>query len=93
MKQIDPVFLGLTRPAMLCGVTQSFFVINVALCMIAFLGAGSFLPLFAGGPILHGIGYLACIKDSRIFDIWLIKARFMKCRNRAFWQAASYDPF
>jgi type IV secretion system protein VirB3 len=93
MTHTDPIFLGLTRPSMLCGVTQSFFVINAAVCMIAFLATGSFLPLFAGAPLLHGIGYVACLRDARIFDIWLVKARFLKCLNRAYWQANSYDPF
>jgi type IV secretion system protein VirB3 len=93
MSQTDPVYLGLTRPAMLCGVTQSFFVINAALCMIGFLGTGSFLPLLLGAPLLHGIGYLACLRDARTFDIWLVKARFLRCLNRAHWLANSYDPF
>jgi type IV secretion system protein VirB3 len=93
MNHIDPVFLGLTRPAMLFGVTQSFFVINAMVCMIGFLGTGSFLPLFVGGPLLHGIGYIACARDARTFDIWFVKARFLKCLNRVHWRANSYDPF
>ena len=90
---IDPVFLGLTRPAMILGVTQSFFVINAMLCMTAFLGTGSFWPLFVGGPLLHGIGYLACMRDARTFDIWFARARFLRCINRVYWRANSYDPF
>lgn len=93
MSQPDPVFLGLTRPAMLLGVTQSFFVINAVVCMIGFLGTNSFAPLFVGAPLLHGIGTLACLRDARTFDIWLVKARFLKCLNRATWRANSYDPF
>ena len=93
MSHTDPMFLGLTRPAMLLGVTQSFFVINAAVCMIAFLGTGSFVPLFVGAPLLHGIGYLACLRDARTFDIWFVKARFLKCLNRVIWRANSYDPF
>lgn len=89
----DPVFLGLTRPAMLFGVTQSFFVINAVLCMTGFLASGSFTPLFIGGPLLHGLGYLACLRDPRTFDIWFVRSRFLKCLNRAYWGANSYDPF
>jgi type IV secretion system protein VirB3 len=93
MNHTDPLFLGLTRPAMLFGVTQSFFVINAMVCMTAFLGTGSFLPLFIGAPLLHGVGYLACLRDARTFDIWFAKARFLQCRNRHYWLANSYDPF
>jgi len=93
MNHTDPVFLGLTRPAMLFGVTQTFFVINAAVCMIAFLGTGSFLPLFVGAPLLHGVGTLVCLRDARTFDIWFVKARFLKCLNRSYWRANSYDPF
>lgn len=93
MSQTDPVFLGLTRPAMLLGVTQSFFVINAVLCMVAFLATNSFLPLLVGAPLLHGIGMLACLRDARTFDIWFAKARFLACLNRSFWRANSYDPF
>ena len=93
MSPSDPVFLGLTRPAMLLGVTQSFFVINAVICMVGFLGTNSFVPLLVGAPLLHGIGVLACRRDARTFDIWLVKARFLKCLNRALWRANSYDPF
>ena len=93
MSHADSIFLGLTRPAMLLGVTQSFFVINAGLCMIAFLATGSFLPIFVGAPLLHGCGYLACARDARTFDIWFARARFLKCANRGHWQANSYDPF
>ena len=93
MSQPDPVFLGLTRPAMLLGVTQSFFVINAVVCMVGFLGTNSFLPLLVGAPLLHGIGVLACRRDARTFDIWFVKARFLKCLNRGLWRANSYDPF
>ena len=88
----DPLHLGLTRPAMIGGVTQSFFVINIIICMMGFLATGSFVPIFVGGPMLHGIGYLACARDPRTFDIWFVKAGFLRNLNRSYWQAASYDP-
>jgi type IV secretion system protein VirB3 len=91
-RMTDPIFLGLTRPAMLFGVPQSFFVMNAVLCMVAFLATGSFYPIFLGGPSVHGLGYLACLRDARTFDIWWVKAKFLKCLNRGYWKANSYDP-
>jgi type IV secretion system protein VirB3 len=88
----DPVFLGLTRPAMFCGVTHSFFVINLIVCLIGFLGAHSWLALLVSIPV-HGLGYLACLRDPRIFDLVYTKAsKCSRCVNRRFWGAISYDP-
>lgn len=89
----DPLFLGLTRPALVWGVPQPFFVLNGMVSMIAFLASNSFLPLLVGVPLIHALGVIVCIKDVRTFDIWLVKARFLRCRNRGFWGATSYDPF
>jgi type IV secretion system protein VirB3 len=89
----DPLFLGLTRPAMVWGVPQPFFVINGMVCMIAFLMSNSFYPLLIGAPLVHGLGYLVCLKEVRTFDLWLTRARFLRCLNRHYWGANSYDPF
>jgi len=89
----DPVFLGLTRPAMFLGVTQGFCVINVFVCMVAFLATSSFTALFVGAPLFHGLGYLVCLKDPRTFDVWSAKGKCLRCRNRRYWRANSYDPF
>ena len=89
----DPLFLGLTRPAMVWGVPQPLFVLNGMLSMIAFLATDSFYPLVLGAPLIHALAYVACLKDVRIFDLWLTKARFLRCVNRRYWGAASYDPF
>ncbi|HCU23621.1 MAG TPA: type VI secretion protein [Deltaproteobacteria bacterium] len=89
----DLLFLGLTRPAMFLGVTQSFFVINGLLNTILFLALNSFLPLFLLLPLLHGLGYLACLKDPRTFDLWIVYAKHCtQCRNKRFWGTNSYSP-
>ncbi|SRR5258708_21746250 len=89
----DPLYLGLTRPAMVWGVPQPFFALNGMVSMIGFLVSDSFYPLLVGGPILHAAAYLLCLREPRIFDLWLTKARFLRCLNRSYWGANSYDPF
>jgi type IV secretion system protein VirB3 len=89
----DPLFLGLTRPAMVWGVPQPFFVLNGMVSMIVFLVSNSFYPLLIGAPLIHAIGYLLCLKDVRILNIWLTRAKFLRCLNRRYWGANSYDPF
>ena len=90
---IDPLFLGLTRPAMVWGVPQPVFVINGMVSMMAFLISNSFIPLLLGAPLIHGLAYAVCLKDVRIFDLWMTKARFLRSANRRYWKASSYDPF
>ena len=91
--QADPLFLGLTRPAMIWGVPQPFFVLNGMLSMVAFLLSDSFLPLFIGAPLIHALGYWVCLREPRTFDLWVTRARFLRCLNSGYWGANSYDPF
>lgn len=86
-----PVHRALTRPQMFAGVTYSFFIINAAITTEAFLITKSFLSL----PIallIHAIGYLACLREPRIFDLWLTKvSRCPRVRNWRFWGCNSYS--
>jgi len=91
--EVDPLFVGLTRPPMKWGVTQSFFVINMTACVLLFLTTSSFSILFVGAPLFHAIGFLMCLKDPRVFDIVFVKMRCFKSRNRQYWRANSYDPW
>jgi len=92
MSTRSPVFRALTRPQMFAGVTYSFFVLNAAITTEAFLITHSFLAL----PIailVHAAGYFACLREPRIFDLWLTKVR--KCPrvgNWKRWGCNSYTP-
>lgn len=70
----EPVFTALTRPQMFAGVTYTFFVLNALATMELFLVTKSFwvLPV---ALLLHGIGTVACLREPRIFDLWLLRAR------------------
>ena len=42
---------------------------------------------------VHGVGYLACLREPRIFDLWFVRAsRHPRVRNHAHWRANSYRP-
>jgi type IV secretion system protein VirB3 len=87
-----PVHRALTRPQMFAGVTYNFFVINMALTTEVFLVTHRFMAL-AIALVIHAVGYLACLREPRIFDLWL--ARTSKCprvRNRQLWGCNSYAP-
>jgi type IV secretion system protein VirB3 len=85
-----PVHRALTRPQMFAGVTLSFFVINVTLTTELFLITRSFLALFAA-LLIHGVGYLACLREPRVFDLWITKvSRCPRVRNWQCWGCNSY---
>jgi type IV secretion system protein VirB3 len=87
-----PVFRALTRPQMFAGVTYSFFILNAAVTTEAFLITRSFLALVVA-VVVHGFGYLACLREPRIFDLWLTKvSRCPRVRNWKRWGCNSYAP-
>lgn len=88
----SPVFKALTQPQMFAGVTYSYFIINAVVTTEAFLIFRSFWA-FAVALVIHVIGYLACLREPRIFDLWLTKvSRCPRVRNYRFWRCNSYHP-
>lgn len=85
-----PVFRALTRPQMFAGVTYNFFVINLLVTTEAFLVTRSFLALPVALAV-HAAGYLACLREPRIFDLWLTKVTTCpRVCNWKRWRCNSY---
>ena len=94
MVQLDrePVFGALTRPLMFAGVTYSYFVLNAVVTLELFLITKSFWTLLVALG-LHVLGYLGCLKEPRIFDLWLTRvSRCPRVRNFVYWRCNSYSP-
>jgi len=52
----------------------------------------SFWALLAAG-LIHMAGYVACLKEPRIFDLWLTRViRCPRVKNFALWGCNSYRP-
>ena len=88
----EPVFTALTRPQMFGGVTYTFFILNALVTMELFLLTRSFwvLPV---ALLVHGAGTVACLREPRIFDLWLLRARrAQRARGFALWRCNSYRP-
>ncbi len=86
----DILFVGLTRPQTFAGVTYGFMVLNVIATTEFFLLFKTPWVLVAA-VVLHAIGWFACLKEPRIFDIWLIKAsRCPRVRTWSIWRCNSY---
>jgi type IV secretion system protein VirB3 len=87
-----PVFRALTQPQMFAGVTYSYFIINLVVTTEIFLISRSFWAIPAAG-IIHVIGYMASLKEPRIFDLWITKvSRCGRTRTHALWRCNSYRP-
>lgn len=85
-----PVHRALTRPQMFAGVTYSFFIINAAVTTEAFLITKSFLALPVA-LLVHMVGYLACLREPRVFDLWLMKvSKCPRIRNWKRWGCNTY---
>lgn len=87
-----PIFRALAQPQMFAGVTYSYFIVNGVVTTEAFLLTRSFWALGAA-LLMHGIGYLACLREPRIFDLWLVRvSRCPRVRNWQHWRCNSYAP-
>lgn len=91
-RQRDMLFLALTRPAMVWGVTYSFLVVNLIATGMLFVWTGSFLTILIGLPV-HILGYVACLREPRRFDLWWVRLRYtLPTQTRFFWGGNSYRP-
>ena len=88
----QPIYRSLTRPQMFAGVTMNFFIINMTVTTIAFLKLDSFW--FIPVPfVLHLIGYFACLREPRVFDLWITKvSKCPRVPNFRRWGCNSYAP-
>jgi len=86
------VFAALTRPQMFAGVTYSFFVANGVVAAEFFLIFKS-LWAIAVSLALHLVGMLLCLREPRIFDLWIVRvSRCPRVANHALWGCNSYRP-
>lgn len=90
MLKSDPLFVALTRPQMFAGVTYTFFVLNGIATTELFLIFKTVWVL-VGAILIHAGGALACLREPRFFDLWLVRvSRCPRIRNHRYWQCNSY---
>lgn len=90
--QVDPLFVGATRPATVGGITYEAIVFIAMAVGMGYVITANFLWLLAYAP-LHGIAYGICKKDPRAFRLlFLMISSKGRCLNRSIWGCASYSP-
>lgn len=89
----DPVFVGLTRPPLLFGVSYTFELFNAMICMMGYIGTSQFKYMAAILPI-HMVGYYLCSKEPLFIELFKVRAeKCSRCTNKMFHNANSYDPY
>ena len=77
---------------MFAGVTMNFVIINLMVTTIAFLILSS-LWIIMVPIVVHIIGYFACLREPRIFDLWITKvSQCPRVKNYKRWGCNSYTP-
>ena len=64
--------MALTRPQMFAGVTYSYFIANAVIATELFLIFKSIWAL-AVALIVHLVGVIMCLREPRVFDLWLTR--------------------
>ncbi len=91
MKNKDPLFIGMTRPPMIAGVTFLYMGLNAFGAFFAFLLTGNLLYLLIFLPF-HAVGYAICLKDPQLLDIMMKKVqKATGVPNKSFWSGNSYE--
>ena len=89
----DPLFLGLTRPPMVFGVSYKLAALNMLSSLLTFITTGDFFYLLVLMPTLHGLFYLLCLKEPRAIELLITKnSKCSICKNRSNYNNTnSYD--
>lgn len=80
--RLDPLFLGLTRPAMIMGVSFMYFVFNSMIGIVVFILSSNFkiVPVCV---FIHIIGMMITKKEPLAVEMFLLKIqKFNRCPNR-----------
>lgn len=87
----DPLFVGLTRPTMIFGVSIQYAILNMIGSGVAFVLSTSIYVLMIA-VVIHSIGYILCFKEPRFVELYTVKAaKCSKCPNKNFYGANSYS--
>jgi len=97
----DPLFGGLTRPALLFGVPVEAFLFVAGGTIVVFLVTcmlshelGTRMGVLLIGVVFYAVARLLCARDARAFRYkYLQSITKMQHRTRSFWQSGSYSMF
>lgn len=91
--ETDPLFLALTRPTMVMGVTYSWLSAEGFISFIYFIQTSNFKGIALIFATCHITGVMICKKEPRFLKIFAVWAKIStQCKNRPFHsRTSSYD--
>jgi type IV secretion system protein VirB3 len=91
----DLLFLGLTRPPMIFGVSYTFASLNGIISLLTFIITTKFFYLLVLMPSIHLACWFLCLKEPRAMELFLAKtSKCSVCRNRMYHGGTnSYDVY
>lgn len=89
---INPLFVVLTRPPMLLGITMDYLGISVMVALCGYILFSSPVYLLIYIP-LHIFGVIACAIDHNIFRLLIKKLECLNVPNKGIWGCQSYEPY
>jgi len=89
----DLLFLGLTRPPMILGVSYTFASLNGIVSLLTFIITTKFFYLLVLMPSIHLACWFLCLKEPRAMELFLAKtSKCNICRNKMYHGGTnSYD--
>ena len=86
----DPLFVGLTRPTMIFGVSISFAMLNMMGSVVYFINTSS-MKIIPIAITIHLIGYILCFKEPKFLELIINRnAKCNQCANKSYYGANSY---
>ncbi|KAF8818860.1 VirB3 family type IV secretion system protein [Rickettsia endosymbiont of Cardiosporidium cionae] len=86
----DLVFLGLTRPTMIFGVSMQYAMVNLMLSITIYIQGPSLYVLIIAA-IAHLVGYILCFTEPRFIELYINYAnKCNQCPNKSYYGANSY---
>lgn len=88
----DPLFLALTRPAMVGGVTYAALLVCGVVSLETFLVSRNLLTLGLFAP-MYALAWLVCRAEPRAFELLMLAARDgLPLKLGSVWRAGSAAP-
>lgn len=86
----DPLFVGLTRPTLILGVSILYSMLNMMICTVWFIQTANVyvVPLAVS---IHLFGYIMCFKEPLFMELYMNKlGKCNQCPNKSYYGANSY---
>lgn len=93
-KEKDPLFVGLTRPALMWGIPYIYFMFMLPVVALSWVLFKTLLASAVLGATMYVVGLYLGRSDPFLSQIWSVRFTkgLQRNKNFRFWRAQSYRP-